>query len=150
LALLLGLALAGCRGDGAQGIPAPAPMEMSAIVRPGTPNTALAAPAAFRPEPDIVVAAFKVAPDRVYAAVRAVVESQPRVFLHVAYNDRMQVHYVARSALLNFPDLIAVQVNPDASLVLWSRSIYGSSDFGVNRKRLAAWLAELDRRLAPG
>jgi uncharacterized protein (DUF1499 family) len=150
LPLLLGLALPGCRGDGAQGIPVPAPMDMASIARPASPNTALAAPTAFRPEPDIVVPPFKVAPARLYAAIRAVAESRPRVFLHVAYDDRMQVHYVARSALLNFPDLVTVQVNPDASLVLWSRSVYGQSDLGVNRRRLADWLAVLDRRLAAG
>jgi uncharacterized protein (DUF1499 family) len=150
LPLLLGLALSGCRGDGAQGIAVPAPMDMAAIVRPSSPNTALAAPAGFQPEPDIVVPQFKVAPAKLYAAIRAVAEGQPRVYLHVAYDDRLQVHYVARSAVLNFPDLISVQVNPDSGLVLWSRSIYGRSDFGVNRKRLAAWLAALDRRLAAG
>jgi uncharacterized protein (DUF1499 family) len=42
-----------------------------------------------------------------------------------------------------------VQVTPESGLILWSRSIYGRSDFGVNRARLAAWLAALDAALPP-
>ena len=54
-----------------------------------------------------------------------------------------------RSALLNFPDLVTVQVEQVAAdrstLVIWSRSVYGRSDFGVNRKRTEAWLAALQQ-----
>jgi uncharacterized protein (DUF1499 family) len=58
---------------------------------------------------------------------------------------------VARTATLNFPDLITVQVRADgpaaSTLVLYSRSVYGYSDFGANRKRVIAWLAALDTTL---
>ena len=36
-----------------------------------------------------------------------------------------------------------------ATLVLYSRSVYGYGDFGANRKRLAAWLAALQSSLHP-
>ena len=53
--------------------------------------------------------------------------------------------------MFNFPDLITAQVGeagPDAStLVLYSRSVYGYSDLGVNRRRLNAWLAALRTRI---
>lgn len=146
--LLLGLALPGCSGHGAQGLPVPAPMDMAHIVRPSTPNTALAAPAGFSPTPDITTRRYDVTPEALYRAVRRMADAQPRSFLQAAYDDRLQAHYVARSALLNFPDLIAVQVNPDSTLVLWSRSVYGRSDLGVNRRRLARWLGALDTTLA--
>ena len=147
-ALLVGLALPGCSGHGAAGLPAPPPMDLVHIVRPATPNTALAAPAGFSPAPDITTRRYDVPPAALYEAVRTMAAAQPRNFLQVAYDDRLQAHYVARSALLNFPDLIAVQVNPDSTLVLWSRSVYGQSDLGVNRRRLARWLAALDAALA--
>lgn len=146
--LLLGLALPGCSGHGAQGLPVPGPMDMARIVRPSTPNTALAGPAGFSPAPDIVTRRYDVTPPALYQAVRRMAEAQPRSFLQAAYDDRMQAHYVARSAVLNFPDLIVVQVNPDSTLVLWSRSVYGQSDLGVNRRRLARWLGALDSTLA--
>jgi hypothetical protein len=147
LVLLLGLVLPGCSGHGAEGLPVPPPMDFSRLVRPATPNTALAAPAGFVPAPDIVTARRALAPAALYAAIRRVAASQPRTYLHVAYADRLQAHYVARSAVFNFPDLIAVQVLPDSTLILFSRSVYGRSDFGVNRKRLERWLAALDAEL---
>jgi hypothetical protein len=31
--------------------------------------------------------------------------------------------------------------------VIWSRSVYGRGDFGVNRERTTAWLAALQQSL---
>jgi uncharacterized protein (DUF1499 family) len=77
---------------------------------------------------------------------------QPRTYLAASYPDRLQLHYVVRSAVFNFPDLVAVQVTPDETdtsrLVLYSRSVYGRSDLGINRKRLEAWLASLQSGLS--
>jgi uncharacterized protein (DUF1499 family) len=144
---LLGLALTACSGHGAEGIPVPQPMDMAHIVRPSTPNTALAAPAGFTPAPDIVTRHYDVPPDKLNAAIKAVALAQTRTYLVVAYDDRRQAHFVARSLVFNFPDLIAVQVTDDGNIILWSRSVYGHSDIGVNRRRVAAWLAALDAAL---
>ncbi len=146
-ALLLALLLPACRGTGAGGLPAPEPMDMARLVRPATPNTALAAPQGFAPAPDIATRRYTVTPDRLFAALRDVALAQPRTHLHAAFDDRRQAHFVARSALMNYPDLIAVQVTPESDLILWSRSVYGRSDFGVNRARLETWLAALDAAL---
>ena len=148
LPLLLGLVLSGCSGHGAEGIAKPPPMDFSRLVRPATPNSALAAPEGFAPAPDLVTRRYDLPPTTLYAAVTRVALAQPRTYLHVAYDDRLEAHFVARSRLMNFPDLIAMHINPDGSLVLFSRSVYGQSDFGVNRRRLAAWLAALDADLA--
>ncbi len=141
---LVGLLLPACGFEGAQGLPPPALMDMTTLHRPDTPNTALAAPDGFVPKPDIVTHAYAVPPARLYAAVRAVAAAQPRTYAAADYPAQMQVHYVARSAFFNFPDLITAQVNPDSTLILWSRSVYGRSDLGVNRKRVEAWLAALE------
>ena len=73
---------------------------------------------------------------------------QERVFPLAAYPERGQAFWVARSAVFNFPDVISAEIRantPETStIVLYSRSIYGSSDLGVNRKRLVAWIAALD------
>lgn len=148
LPLLLALLLPACRGTGAEGLDAPAAMDMTTIARPATPNTALAAPAGFSPAPDIVSPRYPIDPDRLFAAIRNAALAQPRTTLHAAFDSRLQVHFVARSAWMNFPDLITVQVTPDSGLILWSRSVYGSSDFGANRQRLVSWLAALNAVLA--
>ena len=148
LPMVLGLLLSGCSGHGAEGLPVPPPMDFSHLVRPSTPNSALAAPEGFSPTPDLVTRRYDLAPAALYATLKRVALAQPRTYLHVAYDDRLEVHFVARSRVLNFPDLIAAHITPDGSLVLLSRSVYGQSDFGVNRARLTAWLAALDADLA--
>ena len=154
VAVLLGLVLPGCGGHGAEGLPVPAPMDVARLRRPATPNTALAAPSDFDPAPDLVTPPYPVPPRRLYEAVRRVAQAQPRTYPHAAYDDRLQAHYVVRSRVFNFPDLVAVQAQDGegagARLVLWSRSVYGHSDFGVNRARLRAWLGALDAALAEG
>jgi len=146
-AWLIGLLLPACAASGANGLPAPALMDMTHLQRPASPNTALAAPAGTQPAADIATPPFAVSAEKLYQAVRAMAAAQPRTFLAAEFAANHQVHFVARSAVLNFPDLITAQVNaagPDSStLVLYSRSVYGYGDFGVNRKRLIAWLAAL-------
>ncbi len=149
-AMLIGLVLPACAGTGAGGLPVPPPMDMAALIRPATPNTALAAPSGFQPEPDIVTRHYALPPQQLYEAVRRIAMAQPHTFPQVAYDDRLQAHFVARSTVFNFPDLIAVQVTANSGLILWSRSVYGHSDLGVNRKRLQAWLAALDAALPSG
>ena len=143
-AAALSLALAAC-GSGVEGITAPPPIDMAHLERPETPNTALAAPDGFTPTPDIITPVYNRPADDLYAAVIEMAKRQERTYLLKRYDDRRQAHFVARSTPLGFPDLIAVQVLEDgpgrSRLVIWSRSVYGYSDFGVNRKRVARWLA---------
>lgn len=150
LHLLVGLVLPACGYDGAGGLAVPGPMAMQAIVRPASPNVALAAPAGFTPAPDIVTRPYDVAPEVLFAAVERVALAQPRTYAQARFADIRQAHFVARSALMNYPDLITVAVAADGGLILWSRSVYGWGDMGVNRARLAAWLAALDAELAKG
>ena len=147
LAAVAGLLLSGCSGHGAEGIPAPAPIDFAHLNRPSTPNTALAAPAGFQPKPDIVTRAYGLPPAALYAAVKVMALHRERTTLHAAFDDRLQAHYVVRSRIMNFPDLVTVQVQDDGTLILWSRSVYGAGDMGVNRARVAAWLAALDAAL---
>ena len=49
---------------------------------------------------------------------------------------------------MRFPDTIDVEVMPagenQSTLALYSRSLVGRKDFGVNRARLQRWRAALD------
>ena len=151
LAWIIGWFLPACAAAGALGLPHPALMDMDKLQRPASPNTALAAPAGTTPAPDVVTPRYAVPVPVLLAGVRAVAEAQPRTFLAAEYPAAGQVNYVVRSAVFNFPDLVTAQVTaagPDAStLVLYSRSVYGHSDLGVNRARVTSWLAALDRTL---
>jgi hypothetical protein len=151
IAWLVGLALPACGFPAAEGLPTPPPMIMSQIVRPASPNTALAAPAGFSPPPDIVTTASAMPAERLFSLVLKVAAGQPRVYQAALYPDLLQVHYVARSAVFNFPDRITVQVTRagpgHSGLIVYSRSVYGRSDFGVNRQRLEAWMAALQTNI---
>ena len=151
LAWLIGLALPACGFPAAEGLPTPPLMDVAHIVRPASPNTSLAAPEAY--SPDIVTPAYKLPADRLFALIRDVAVSQDRTYQAALYPDQLQVHYVARTALLNFPDLIMVDVEKTGSdssgLIVYSRSVYGRSDFGVNRKRIETWLAALQAKIPP-
>jgi uncharacterized protein (DUF1499 family) len=151
LAWLIGLVLPACGFPAAEGLPTPLPMDTTHIVRPSSPNTALAAPDGFAPPPDVATPSYRVPADSLFTLVQDVAGSQPRTYRAALYPAQLQVHYVARSAVFNFPDLIMVQVRtegPDSSsLIVYSRSVYGRSDLGVNRKRIETWLTALQTKL---
>jgi uncharacterized protein (DUF1499 family) len=149
LAWVLGLILPACGAEGAAGLPVPVPMDVSRLERPATPNTFLAGPDAMTAKPDLVTEIQPEPAAALYQKVRVLFASQPRTYVAAEFPERLQSHYVVRSALLNFPDLVTVQVEaagPDrATLAIWSRSVYGRSDFGVNRERTKVWLAALQQ-----
>ena len=153
IAWLVSLVLPACGFAGADGLPPPQMMDPAQIVRPASPNTALAAPRGFQPAPDIITPPYKLPADRLFALIREVAAGEPRTYQAALYPDRLQAHYVARSAVFNFPDLIMVQVLSDAadgsSLILYSRSVYGRSDLGVNGRRVEAWLAAIQSKITP-
>ena len=153
LAWLIGLVLPACAAPGVQGLPQPQPLDMQRIERPASPNTALAAPSGFTPPPDVVTPTYPVAAARLQAAVRSVAAAEPRTFLAADFAAERQIDWVVRSAVFNFPDLVTARIGdagPDRStLVLYSRSVYGRSDLGVNRQRLDRWLAALRTKINP-
>ncbi len=75
---------------------------------------------------------------------RQVLAVQPRVELLAADEEGQQFDYVQRSARFRFPDLITVRFISvsfsKSTLAIYSRSVYGKSDLGVNRERIEAWL----------
>ncbi len=75
---------------------------------------------------------------------RAFAAGRPRTEIIAESEDGLQVDYVQRSARFRFPDIVTVRfisLSPTQStFAIFSRSIYGRSDFGVNRKRVERWL----------
>ena len=136
---------------GSAGLPPPELLDPGHLPGGGSSNSALAAPAGFQPPPDIVTRTYAGPPQAVFTAAQATALSQPRTVLHRVFPDALQAHFVARSAVLGFPDLIALQVlhgaDGGSQLVLWSRSVHGRYDFGVNHKRLVAWVSAIDAAL---
>jgi len=74
----------------------------------------------------------------------------PRTFPLARFPARNQAQWVVRSALMNYPDIVVAEAAPVAGgtgLWLYSRSLIGWSDMGVNRARVMAWLEALEAAL---
>jgi uncharacterized protein (DUF1499 family) len=71
----------------------------------------------------------------------AIVEDTPAQHRQVA---------IQHTPLLRFPDIVTVEfvaLGADhSSLAIYSRSRYGKGDFGTNRKRVLAWLGQIEQR----
>ncbi len=96
---------------------------------------------------------FAVAPAKLRQAFLSVVIAQPRLSHTLADEPQLYDDFVVRSALFRFPDLVSVQFLPhgkgSSTLALYSRSVYGRSDLGVNRARSLRWLKLVDGAVKP-
>ena len=147
LGVFLGLLLLASCG---RTVTPPPPGDLAGFKRPTTPNSALAAPAGFIPAPDTLTLRYPVSAEQLYAAVRGTILARPRTKEIAADPARYRADFVERSLVFRFPDVISVQVLPSAAesgLVVYSHSELGQYDFGVNKRRVSAILAALDRRL---
>ncbi len=77
----------------------------------------------------------------------ALIERQPRTELAGSDQQNELYTFRVRTAVMHFPDDVTVQFialdGKRSTLAIYSRSHYGYSDFGVNRRRIESWLREL-------
>ena len=96
---------------------------------------------------------YWVPPERLFAAWREVLAAQPRVMVIAVDDLRLLFLVQDRTPLLRFVDTIIIRVLPAAdagsTFAAYSRSNVGLGDLGTNRRRLATWQADLERRLPP-
>ena len=133
----------------------PAAIDFKTLERTPNPNQFLMCPPGYCAAPmeraspvyDVPVAALR-------AAWVKAVATAPRIVVRGEDAQTQTIDYVQRSALLRYPDLVTVQFialgTGQSTLAVYSRSIYGRSDFGVNEKRVTGWLVKLDAALKPG
>jgi uncharacterized protein (DUF1499 family) len=138
---------------GAEGVPPPRPLDFATLVLPSSPNTCLLTPSTAPGQGHLHHDPFPVTPAAAFGAIRAVAAEQPRTFPLADYPERFQAQWVVRSRLMNYPDIVVAEVAPagdGTGLWLYSRSLLGRSDFGVNRERVMAWLGAFEDRLRRG
>ena len=82
------------------------------------------------------------------AQLAAIAEDTPRTGRVAGSVEEGRITWVTRSAAFGFPDYTTAEV-ADGELRLFARLRFGSGDFGVNRARVRAWLAELDAPVTP-
>lgn len=130
-------------------MPASERIDFGTLKRPRTPNTFLLAPEGLckQSKIDVTAPVYPVPAATLRQELLNVVIAQPRTSHVFADEKGLYDDFVVRSALFRFPDLVAVKFidlkGKTSTLALYSRSVYGRSDLGVNRKRSLAWLAAL-------
>jgi len=102
--------------------------------------------------PDMVSPAFPIAVDRLHALWPQALRGERGVVSLLDEPDRGRQILVQHSAALQFPDVITVEFVPlgpeQSSLAIYSRARYGKLDFGVNRRRVEAWISRLQQLAA--
>lgn len=131
---------------GTRGLPPPQPIDFPSLQAPSSPNWALAAPPGGTTLPHTAVPLLPVTPAGAWEVVSRLGDRFTRTWPHRTFPEMMQAHWVVRTRLMNYPDLVTAQVVElpgGAGLWLYSRSVLGYSDLGVNGRRIAAWIAAL-------
>lgn len=145
-AVLMALGLAATPGGATE------PPDPTSLSRTGRPNDFLVcAVDACAASADAQAPMLTHRSDAVFAAWLAVIEAAERTRIVASDPERLLIVAEQRSAVFGFVDSIAVRVlelrDGDTSFAAYSRSEVGYWDLGVNRRRLLAWTATVERRL---
>ena len=138
-----------------QGINAKPHLDPALAQAPSSPNWALAAPsgASAATTATLETPVWAMDPPSLLALLDKVALNEARTEILEApggefgADDVLAKTYLQRSATVGYPDYVSVRAVPmagGASLVMYSRSVYGYSDRGVNKARLKRWIAALD------
>ena len=125
------------------------PKPNQAIVAPSTIVIETAKPVA----PPIASPVLAQSAEQVRDTLIKLATAEPRTEVLWKSDDGMQVALLQQTALMRYPDFISAQfIQRDdgySEIALYSRSIYGYDDIGVNGKRVARWLDKLNTELPP-
>ena len=118
----------------------------SPLPNPGS----LFCPPGYCPAAEAIVSpVFPMPWERLHEYWTEVITGKKRVETIATDPDMRRFVYIQRSPTFRFPDIITVEfvaLDPfRSSIALYSRSRYGRSDFGANRRRVEGWLARLQQ-----
>jgi uncharacterized protein (DUF1499 family) len=127
-------------------------IDFATLERGTAPNRYLLCPASVcSTQTDGVAPVYEVPVTKLQAVWDEMIVEEPRVQVLRRDITNQQIDYVQRTRLLRFPDIVTVRFVPlddtHATLAIYSRSVYGEGDFGVNRARVEEWLAKLKARI---
>ncbi len=113
-----------------------------------SPNQYLICPEGYCSEQAHSVAPeFSISADQLQAAWFTVIEAQPATEVIERNEGERQFDIETLTPLVGFPDTVTVRFIelPDgrSTLAIYSRSHYGRSDLGANKKRIDQWLGQV-------
>jgi hypothetical protein len=136
-------------------LPAFAPIDFARLRKTARPNQFLVLPAGHGVEaPDLVAPTFDVPAERLAELWRTRAAIGPDVAERHWDPATLTVDHVERTPLMRYPDLVTARfIALDAArstLAVYSRSVYGYGDRGVNRRRVRLWLGRLSEAVNGG
>jgi uncharacterized protein (DUF1499 family) len=126
-------------------------VDFATLQRRATPNDFLICPENFCPraKSDAPPPVFDVSADDLLNHLTALALAGPRTE-ELYTTAALRRRFVQRSFVMRFPDIIdasAIAIDDaHSTLAIYSRSVVGRGDFGVNRARVERWLAALRAR----
>jgi uncharacterized protein (DUF1499 family) len=127
------------------------PVDWSRLTRHTTPNDALVCPAARCPnaKPDWEPKTYLMPANELLARLKkAALAERDTSELSCEPNCDRVARLLQHTRLMRYPDTIDLEVFPagenQSTLAIYSRSLIGHGDMGVNRARITRWLAALD------
>lgn|SRR3990167_3808458 len=130
----------------------PEQIDFKNLALPASPNHFLLVPAGFAsiistPESPL----FDYPVEELEMAWKRMIKNQPRVTLRSYSEKKRRYHYIQKGVILQLPDYVIVQFIPvfaqQSTIAMFSYSVYGYSDFGLNRTRVFKWLIALKKEL---
>ncbi|OYV52539.1 MAG: hypothetical protein B7Z77_01915 [Acidocella sp. 20-58-15] len=152
LAWIMSMIFPLCGTLGANGITPPGLVDFTHLPMQGH-SEYLAAPAGFTPTPGIASPIYHLPPAALFATLQAIAPTLPHTFVLDTVPQSLQAAYVIRSPQANFPDILELEVvaepNNQSSVIIYSHSIYGESDYGKNHEHITIFLNALNAKVAP-
>ena len=123
------------------------PVDWPALRRRPSRNDALVCPTGLCPNaaPDHGAKIYAMPPAALLARLNDIVLADGNTRTLPA--DAGRARFIQYTRLMRFPDTIDIDVFPasnGSTLAIYSRSLVGRKDFGVNRARVERWMAALD------
>ena len=114
-------------------------------------NAFLACPLGYcAATPGVASPVFAMPAERLARLWLAMMAETPRLAILDARPEQRRLVVIQHTPLLRFPDIVTVEfvaLAPEqSSVAVYSKSRYGRGDFGANRRRVLAWLGQIEVR----
>lgn len=127
------------------------------LKRSETPNDAVVSPETFERfkalRPELTSPIYEVMPAKLFEIIDERLMAKPDV-QRVSFNETvLAARYIVRTPTIGWPDTVNIKVIPHgpghSAVLAYSRSKFGGRDFGVNKARLEALIADLNEQIRP-